>query len=195
MGLKTALPKSHAKSHCTAPQRHAVNSFWGHLSHQGFEKSLGKMSISHLWAIFGGSWGSTLALTYAISHPTQVTSMFLRGIFMLRKKEINWFYQEGASRIFPEAWESYLSPIPLDERTDMIKAYYRRLTSTDSAERKAAAKAWSVWEASTSKLIQDKKLMNDFGEDDFSQAFARIECHYFINNGFFEEASQHLHFF
>ena len=139
------------------------------------------------WAIFGGSWGSTLALTYAISHPTQVTSMFLRGIFMLRKKEINWFYQEGASRIFPEAWESYLSPIPLDERTDMIKAYYRRLTSTDSAERKAAAKAWSVWEASTSKLIQDKKLMSDFGEDDFSQAFARIECHYFINHGFFEE--------
>lgn len=106
---------------------------------------------------------------------------------MLRKKEIDWFYQEGASKIYPDAWEQYLAPIPEDERGNLVEAYYKRLTSNDAEERRAAAKAWSVWEASTSKLIQDNKMMSAFGTDDFSQAFARIECHYFINGGFFEE--------
>ncbi|MCR9204472.1 MAG: prolyl aminopeptidase [Halobacteriovoraceae bacterium] len=139
------------------------------------------------WGVFGGSWGSTLALSYAVTHPEKVSAMFLRGIFMLRKKEIDWFYQEGASKIYPDAWEQYLAPIPEDERGNLVEAYYKRLTSNDAEERRAAAKAWSVWEASTSKLIQDNKMMSAFGTDDFSQAFARIECHYFINGGFFEE--------
>lgn len=139
------------------------------------------------WAVFGGSWGSTLALSYAVTHPEKVTAMFLRGIFMLRKKEIDWFYQEGASKIYPDAWEHYLAPIPEKERDNLVQAYYKRLTSNDAEERKAAAKAWSVWEASTSKLIQDNQMMDAFGTDDFSQAFARIECHYFINGGFFDE--------
>lgn len=139
------------------------------------------------WGIFGGSWGSTLALSYAVTHPEKVSAMFLRGIFMLRKKEIDWFYQEGASKIYPDAWEQYLAPIPEEERGNLVEAYYKRLTSNDVEERRAAAKSWSVWEASTSKLIQDNKMMSAFGTDDFSQAFARIECHYFINGGFFEE--------
>lgn len=139
------------------------------------------------WAVFGGSWGSTLALSYSVTHPEKVTAMFLRGIFMLRKKEIDWFYQEGASKIYPDAWEHYLAPIPENERENLVEAYYKRLTSNNPEERKEAAKAWSVWEASTSKLIQDNQMMDAFGTDDFSQAFARIECHYFINSGFFEE--------
>lgn len=138
------------------------------------------------WSVFGGSWGSTLSLSYAISHPSKVDALFLRGIFLLRKKEINWFYQEGASKIYPDAWEKYLEPIPQEERDDLVQAFYKRLTSPDQNIRKQAAKAWSVWEASTSKLVQDSDLMNSFGEDEFADAFARIECHYFTNNGFFE---------
>ncbi len=139
------------------------------------------------WAVFGGSWGSTLALSYAVTHPEKVTALFLRGIFMLRQKEIHWFYQEGASRIYPDAWEHYVAPIPQEERGDLIQAFYKRLTSDNEETRKAAAKAWSIWEASTSKLVQDQDLMSAFGDDQFSQAFARIECHYFTNKGFFEE--------
>ncbi len=139
------------------------------------------------WAVFGGSWGSTLSLSYAVTHPEKVTALFLRGIFMLRKKEIHWFYQEGASRIYPDAWEKYIEPIPEEERDDFIQAFYKRLTSDDEAIRIEAAKAWSVWEASTSKLVQDQELMEAFGGDSFAQAFARIECHYFTNKGFFTE--------
>lgn len=138
------------------------------------------------WSVFGGSWGSTLALSYATSHPNKVQALFLRGIFMLRQKELKWFYQEGASKIYPDAWEHYIAPIPQDERHDYITAFYKRLTSTNEEEKVKAAKAWSVWEASTSKLIPSNELMSDFSEDQFAQAFARIECHYFINKGFFE---------
>lgn len=139
------------------------------------------------WSVFGGSWGSTLALAYAIKHPGVCTELFLRGIFLLRKKEIDWFYQEGCSRIFPDAWESYVQPIPENERHDFVQAFYKRLTSPDASIRKEAAHAWSVWEGSTSKLIPDSDFAARFGEDDFADAFARIECHYFTNKGFFTE--------
>jgi proline iminopeptidase len=141
------------------------------------------------WAVFGGSWGSTLALAYSITNPTSVDALFLRGIFMLREKEIKWFYQEGASKIFPDAWEHYVAPIPMEERGDFIKAFHKRLTSDNKIERLEAAKAWSVWEASTSKLIPSNELMEDFSDDQFATAFARIECHYFLNKGFFESDS------
>lgn len=136
------------------------------------------------WAVFGGSWGSTLALAYAITYPDVCTDLFLRGIFLLRQKEIDWFYQEGCSKLFPDLWQSYLEPIPEHERDDLVAAYYRRLTSTDAAVRQRAAKAWSVWEGSTSKLLFDPTSTGKFGNDQFADAFARIECHYFTNKGF-----------
>ncbi len=144
------------------------------------------------WTVFGGSWGSTLSLAYAQAHPERCQGLILRGIFMLRKKEIAWFYQEGASYIFPDAWESYLQPIPTAERSDLVAAYYKRLTSHDPKIRTEAARAWSVWEGSTSKLIPNADLIAETGEDDFAVAFARIECHYFINGGFFESDDQLL---
>lgn len=139
------------------------------------------------WAVFGGSWGSTLALTYGITHPESCTAFFLRGIFLLRKKEIDWFYQEGCSKIYPDAWEEYLKPIPLNERGDLVQAYHQRLTSPNAQVRRSAAKAWAIWEGSTSKLIPDDKMIEHYGEDNFAEAFARIECHYFTNKGFFTE--------
>ena len=144
------------------------------------------------WLVFGGSWGSTLSLAYAETHPDRVEALVLRGIFLLRPKEIRWFYQEGASFIFPDAWEKYLAPIPEAERDDLVAAYYRRLTSDDPAIRSEAARAWSVWEGTTSKLIPDPKLIEDFGGDEFAEAFARIECHYFTNRGFFDHPDQLL---
>jgi proline iminopeptidase len=144
------------------------------------------------WQVFGGSWGSTLALAYAQTHPTRVTELVLRGIFMLRPKELQWFYQEGASAIFPDAWEGYLAAIPEAERGDLMTAYYRRLTSDDPVARLAAAKAWSVWEASTSFLQQHADYVDHAADDEFALAFARIECHYFVNGGFFERPDQLL---
>lgn len=137
------------------------------------------------WLVFGGSWGSTLALSYAITHPDRVKGLVLRGIFLCRPSEIEWLYQQGAHRLYPDAWENYLAPIPAAEQGDLVKAYYQRLTSSDANIRVEAAKAWSVWEAATSKLIPDTQLMEDFEEDDFALAFARIECHYFSHNSFF----------
>jgi len=150
------------------------------------EKLREHLSIAK-WAVFGGSWGSTLALAYAIKHPNVCTELFLRGIFLLRKKEIDWFYQEGCSKIFPDAWEGYVKPIPEAERHDFVQAFYQRLTSEDPKVRKTAAQAWSIWEGSTSKLIPDSDVVARFGEDEFADAFARIECHYFTNKGFFSE--------
>lgn len=144
------------------------------------------------WVVFGGSWGSTLSLAYSENHPERCNGLILRGIFMLRQKELHWFYQEGASNIFPDAWEEYLKPIPLEERGDLLNAYYKRLTSEDKRVRLEAARAWSIWEASTSKLFLDKSLMTAFGESAFADAFARIECHYFVNKGFFEREDQLL---
>ncbi|MFY7992423.1 MAG: prolyl aminopeptidase [Bacteriovoracaceae bacterium] len=139
------------------------------------------------WTVFGGSWGSTLALAYAISHAEKVKGLILRGIFLLREKEIRWFYQEGASFIFPDAWAKYLEPIPENERGDLVQAFYKRLTSPDKEIRTSAAKAWSIWEGSTSKLYTDPKFVERFAGDEFADAFARIECHYFVNKGFFKE--------
>ncbi len=138
------------------------------------------------WAVFGGSWGSTLALAYSETHPERCTSLVLRGIFLLRQPELHWYYQEGASYIFPDAWDQYCQPIPPAERHDMITAYYQRLTSTDTTIRLEAARAWSTWEGSTSKLHLNPNLVEEFGQDQFAEAFARIECHYFINKGFFD---------
>ena len=145
------------------------------------------------WQVFGGSWGSTLALAYAETHPDRVTELVLRGIFMLRRWEIEWFYQKGCDAIFPDAWEDYLKPIPPQERGDLIDAYYRRLTSSDASVRLAAAKAWSVWEGATSYLLQNADYMAATGADEFALSFARIECHYFVNRGFFQRDDQLLH--
>ncbi|HKP45852.1 MAG TPA: prolyl aminopeptidase [Pyrinomonadaceae bacterium] len=138
------------------------------------------------WQVFGGSWGSTLALAYAQKHPLQVTELVLRGIFLCRKKEIDWFYQEGASSIFPDIWEQYLNVIPEAERGNLVAAYYRRLVSDDVNERVTAAAAWSIWEGSTSKLFLDPNAVEKYGDPSFALAFARIECHYFTNNSFFD---------
>jgi len=138
------------------------------------------------WMVFGGSWGSTLALAYAQTYPERVSSLVLRGVFLCRPKEIGWFYQEGASAIFPDVWEQYVSVIPEPERGNMLEAYYRRLTSEDESVRLEAARAWSVWEGSTSKLIPDQNLIDDFSEASKALPLARIEAHYFINNAFFE---------
>lgn len=144
------------------------------------------------WVVFGGSWGSTLGLAYAETHPERVRGLILRGIFLVRPKEIAWFYQEGASFIYPDAWEAYLEPIPPEERGDLVSAYYRRLTSPDATVRARAARAWSVWEGSTSKLRPDPKLIARFGGDAFAETFARIECHYFAHGSFLRRPDQLL---
>jgi proline iminopeptidase len=137
------------------------------------------------WVVFGGSWGSTLALAYAQAHPQRTRGLILRGIFLLRDSEIRWFYQEGASWLYPDAWEHYVAAIPEAERGDFVSAFHKRLTSPDARVRAAAARAWSIWEGATSKLFQSADMMARFGEDQFAEAFARIECHYFVNKGFF----------
>jgi len=144
------------------------------------------------WQVFGGSWGSTLALAYAQTHPERVTELVLRGIFLLRRKELEWFYQDGCSSLYADAWEAYRDAIPEVERADMMGAYYRRLTSDDANVRVAAARAWSVWEGATSYLFQDRTHIASSGQDEFALAFARIECHYFVNGGFLEHDDQLL---
>jgi proline iminopeptidase len=144
------------------------------------------------WQVFGGSWGSTLALAYAEKHPERVTELVLRGIFLLRKREIDWTYQGGADVLYPDAWEPYEAAIPEAERSDYLKAYHARLSSPDPAVHLPAAKAWSIWEGSTSKLLPDAEFALRFGADDTTLAFARIEAHYFVNKGFFETDDQLL---
>jgi len=144
------------------------------------------------WLVFGGSWGSTLALAYAQTHPQRVTEMVLRGIFMLTRFELQWFYQQGASAIFPDHWQQYVAAIPPAERGDFISAYHKRLTSDDRATRVNAARAWSQWEAATSYLHVNEDNVRNWGEEDFAIAVARIECHYFVNKGFLETEDQLL---
>lgn len=146
------------------------------------------------WQVFGGSWGSTLALAYAQTHPTRVTELVLRGIFMLRRWELAWFYQDphGCAALYPDLWEQYVAPIPKAERGDLIAAYYRRLTSRRAATRARAARAWSVWEGSTAYLRHNAAAVAEFEDPDYAAAFARIECHYFIHGGFFEHDNQLL---
>lgn len=144
------------------------------------------------WQVYGGSWGSTLALAYAETHPERVSEMILRGIFMLRRKELRWFYQEGASFVFPDLFEPFRSFIPEAERDDLIAAYHRRLTGPDAAVRLEAARRWATWEGSTLSLLPDPERAAAFGGDVFALAFARIENHYFTNAGFFEVEDQLL---
>lgn len=150
------------------------------------EKIRNHLSIDK-WHVFGGSWGSTLALSYAITHPTRALSLVLRGIFLVRKKEINWFYQHGASMFYPEEWEHFLEPIPKAERHDLVSAYHRRLNSSEEAVVIEAARAWSKWEGATSKLRKDVSMIEHFSSEHFAYAFARIENHYFYNNAFFDD--------
>ena len=138
------------------------------------------------WHVFGGSWGSTLSLAYAVTHPKRTRSLTLRGIFLLRKAEVDWFYQDGASWIFPEAWDKYVEHIPVDERSDLLRAYHKRLTCGDPGVEAAAARVWSVWEGSTSKLIPDDGLIARCASDLFARQLSRIESHFFVNHGFFE---------
>jgi len=142
------------------------------------------------WQLLGGSWGSTLSLAYAQTHPGHVSELILRGIFTLRREEIAWFYQEGCNWIYPDAYEAYEAPIPPDERGDMVTAYYKRLTGADRKIQLEAARAWSVWEGSTLSLLEDPARVGHFARDDYALAFARIECHYFINEGFLEKDGQ-----
>jgi proline iminopeptidase len=138
------------------------------------------------WQICGGSWGSTLALAYAQTHPNCVTEVILRGIFTLRKAELDWYYQGGAANLFPDEWEKFIAPIDVADRGDMIGAYYQLLTSDDQDIQVRAARAWSIWEGSTINLLQRPEQIKHFGSPTFATAFARIECHYFVNKGFFE---------
>jgi proline iminopeptidase len=139
------------------------------------------------WCVFGGSWGSTLALAYAIVHPQRVESLVLRGVFLLTERELRWFYQDGASMLFPDAWERFCEPIPPAERGDMITAYHHRLTHADPAVQAAAAAAWSQWEGDTMSIRGPEARPPKFNEVDFAVAFARLESHYFVNGGFFPE--------
>jgi proline iminopeptidase len=144
------------------------------------------------WQLFGGSWGSCLSLAYAETHPDRVTELILRGIFTLRRKEIEWFYQTGASYLLPEAFEDFVKPIPEEERGDMVAAYYRRLTGADEEVRLTCARAWSMWEGAALSLLPNPARVAAFGTPKYAIAFARIECHYFQNRGFMDSDDQIL---
>ena len=156
---------------------------------EDMEKLRERLEIER-WQVFGGSWGSTLALAYAETHPDRVFELVLRGVFTLRQEELLWFYQRGADWFYPDAWQEFLKPIPEEERGDLIGAYYKRLTGEDAAVRLAAAKAWSIWEGGTVSLFPSQERISSFSGDAFALAFARIECHYFVNKGFFDRDDQ-----
>jgi len=138
------------------------------------------------WLVFGGSWGSTLALAYAETYPERVLGLILRGIFLCRDRDIHWFYQEGANRLFPDLWERFIAPIPAAERHDLVRAYYNRLTSPNELEQLRAAKAWSMWEGATLTLESNPTVVEQFGEAHRALSLARIECHYFTHHSFME---------
>jgi proline iminopeptidase len=138
------------------------------------------------WLVFGGSWGSTLGIAYAETHPERVTALVLRGIFLCRPWEIQWFYQRGASLLYPDHWRSFLAPIPASERDDLVAAYHRRLTGGDAAVMREAALAWSVWEGRCATLLPDDGIRGAFSDHRLALSLARIECHYFVNNAFLE---------
>jgi proline iminopeptidase len=146
------------------------------------------------WQVFGGSWGSTLALAYAQTHPARCTELVLRGIFLLRRSELTWFYQDplGAASMFPDLWEQYLAPLSVDERKDCMQSYYKRLTSENRGTLLEAARAWSIWEGALSYMRLNPNYVKRFGDPSFAAAFARIECHYFVNGGFLERPDQLL---
>ncbi len=163
------------------------NTTWDLVS--DIENLKNKLNIDK-WLVFGGSWGSTLSLAYAQTHPDSVSEIVLRGIFLLRKEELHWFYQDGASKIFPEAWNGFLEIIDKNQRDDLMTAYHNIFTSDDEEKRLKAAVAWSKWEAATSTLIQKTELIEEFSDSKFALAFALIENHYFINKGWFEKENQ-----
>jgi len=139
------------------------------------------------WVLFGGSWGSTLSLVYAETYPERVHGLILRGIFLCRPEEVAWFYQEGASRIFPDLWQDFIRPIPEAERGDLLEAYHRRLTGDDEVGRMAAAKAWSIWEGRTANLQPRQSVVDHFSDPYTALSLARIEAHYFMHDAFLEE--------
>lgn len=138
------------------------------------------------WVVAGGSWGSTLALAYGQTYPERVLGMILRGIFLCRPRDIRWFYQDGASRLFPDAWDPYIAPIPETERDDLLRAYYQRLTSDDEVKRLRVAKTWSAWEGATLSLESNTHTIDHFSEAHRALSLARIEAHYFIHDSFLE---------
>lgn len=156
---------------------------------EDIEKLKNKLNIQK-WLVFGGSWGSTLSLAYAQTYPNSVSELILRGIFMLRKKELDWFYQDGASRIFPEAWEGFLKPIDQKDHHNLMNAYHEIFMSDDEEKKMEAAVAWSKWEGSVSTLSHKPDMVNSYTESKFALAFALIENHYFINKGFLENENQ-----
>jgi proline iminopeptidase len=159
------------------------NSTW-HLV-ADMERIRGRLGIAS-WLVFGGSWGSTLALAYAETHPERVSALIVRGVFLCRPEEIAWFYQDGARWVFPDWWQDFLAPIPPEERQDLLHAYHRRLTGDNEIARLAAAKAWSLWEGRTATLLENPHLQHQFAGAHFALALARIECHYFVNQAFLE---------
>jgi proline iminopeptidase len=162
----------------------SANTTW-HLV-AGLEKLREHLRIEK-WLVFGGSWGSALALAYAETHPTRVSELVLRGIFTLRQSELDWFYEGGAEQIFPDLWQDFLKPIPFEERDNLIAAYHRRLNDPDPTVHGPAAVAWSTWEASTITLLRRPDVVDTFAEPRYATAFARIENHYFVNRGWFDE--------
>ena len=148
---------------------------------------LRELAGAEKWLVLGGSWGVALALAYAERHPERVSELVLRGVYMLTKAELGWYYQFGVSEMFPDKWERFIAPIPPEERHEMMQAYYRRLTGEDKAVRIAAAKAWSLWEGETITLLPEPATSGRFGVDDFADAFARLETHFFVNAGWLEE--------
>lgn len=172
-GAGRSTPHASLENNTTA---HLIEDLEALREHLGIEK----------WVLFGGSWGSTLALAYAQAHPDRVMGMILRGIFLCRKQDIHWFYQEGASHIFPDYWEDYVSLIPEDERHDMVGAYYRRLTGDDEICHMHAAKAWSIWEGRCATLRPSAQVVDRFSDARRAYSIARIECHYFVNDSFLE---------
>ncbi|EXJ14001.1 prolyl aminopeptidase [Imhoffiella purpurea] len=169
---------------CGRSQPHAsllANTTWDLIA--DIERIRQELGIER-WLVFGGSWGSTLALAYAETYPEHVAALVVRGIFLCRDEEIRWFYQEGASWVFPDFWESYLAPIPESERDDMLMAYYNRLIDRDEQVRMEAAKAWSLWEGRTATLIANPNVQAHFSDPHVALSLARIECHYFVNHAF-----------
>jgi len=139
------------------------------------------------WVLFGGSWGSTLSLVYAETYPERVLGLILRGIFLCRPSDLHWFYQDGASHVFPDHWQDFIHPIPVDERDNLLQAYYRCLTSDNEIQQMAAAKAWSLWEGRCATLRPNQDVVDSFSDPHRALSLARIEAHYFVNNAFLSE--------
>jgi proline iminopeptidase len=168
----------------STPHAELENNTTGHLIGD-IERIRQQLAIQR-WVVAGGSWGSTLALAYGQTYPERVFGMILRGIFLCRPRDINWFYQEGASRLFPDAWDKYIAPIPEIERDDLLQAYYRRLTSDDEVERLRVAKTWSAWEGATLSLENNPHTIDHFTQAHRALSLARIEAHYFVHDSFLE---------